>query len=285
MDFRRADLHTHTRHSDGKKSPEELVRMVREKGVTVLAVTDHDSIDAFPEASKAGKRHGVHIVPGVELSASVGRREVHLLGYFFDPENERLRRRLVLFAGERRVRVESMVKRLNDLGVELDLEAVFEEAGGGIIGRPHVASALVDRGLASSIQDAFARFLADNGPANVARPFFDAEEAIALIHEAGGVVVLAHPGNWMRRETILTLVEQGLDGIEVVHPSHDATLSTYYREFAQHIGLLPAGGSDYHGRSDHEDAALGRFTVPIGYVSRLHRKACSLYGCSREFSL
>lgn len=269
LDLRRVDLHTHTHYSDGALSPSELVRLAKKHGIAALAVTDHDTVDGLPEAIDAGQKFGVEVVNGVEMSVTLGERELHLLGYFFDQENESLRRHFRYFSIERRKRVERMVERLNALGVSLDLNKVMDRAGVGAPGRPHVAAALVEGGYVESYQEAFERYLRDQGDAYVSKPLFDARLAIEMMHDAGGLCVLAHPGHWTSDTTIEQLLKSGLDGLEVIHPSHDPMLIRYYRQIAQRQGLIETGGSDYHGLREDDDARLGRFSLPYPHFARI----------------
>lgn len=273
MDLRRADLHTHSSCSDGLLSPAELVAKARKHGILALALTDHDTVDGVAEAMEAGKRWGVEVLSGVELSVTVGETEVHLLGYAFDLENEGLRRHLDAFREARAERAAGMVARLNELGIPLDLAVVHEKAAGGTLGRPHVALALVEGGHVETYQEAFDRYLRDGAPASVAKPLFPAEEALAMLHAAGGIGVLAHPGHWTSDRVVMSLVRAGMDGIEVVHPAHDAMLGRYYRQLARDFGLIETGGSDYHGVRPGDEENLGRYSIPYPQVERVRRHA------------
>ncbi|MDX1545667.1 MAG: PHP domain-containing protein [Rhodothermales bacterium] len=273
FDVRRADLHTHTTCSDGRLAPAALVAHARACGLHALAVTDHDCIDALPEAFAAGRRHHIEVVAGVELSVTVEGEEVHLLGYFFDPEHAGLRAHLEAFQEARRARAAEMVERLRGLGVGIALGDVLARAGGRSVGRPHVAEALAAAGYVAEPRDAFDRYIGDGGPAFAAKPRFEAAEALALVHDAGGIGVLAHPGHWTRDATLMALIRAGLDGIETIHPSHDASLTRYYRTLARDFGLLETGGSDYHGPRDDGADRLGRYSIPYPRFERVRRAA------------
>lgn len=275
-DAPRADLHMHTLCSDGSLSPAELVARAQSVGLSAISVTDHDCIDGLAEAKEAGALLGVEVVAGVELSVTVEDTEVHVLGYFFDPDHAALRAHLDAFQVYRRRRAEAMVARLHDLGVALPVEAVWAQAKGGALGRPHVAEALLAEGFVTTQQEAFERFIGDRAPAFVPKPLFPAAEALALLHEAGGIGVIAHPGHWTRDTTLMSLIRSGLDGVETIHPSHDASLTRYYREVARDFGLLETGGSDYHGpRPDSEDR-LGIYTIPMAHLERARSTAATL---------
>jgi predicted metal-dependent phosphoesterase TrpH len=270
-----ADLHTHTICSDGQLAPAALVRKAAGRGLDVLAVTDHDTIDGVAEAQEAGHACGVRVVPGVELSVTTppggdangsaeGGEEIHLLGYAFDPGHEGLRGHLSRFKNVRRERARKMAARLTDLGHPLALADVEAQAasGGTALGRPHVAQALVAAGHAPDTRVAFDQLIGDGKPAFVEKPRFDAAEALALLHDAGGIGALAHPGEWTSDRTVRTLREAGLDALEVIHPSHDDRLTRYWRRRAASYGLRQTGGSDYHGHRAGEDERLGRYTAP-----------------------
>ena len=270
-----ADLHTHTICSDGQLAPAALVRKAAGRGLDVLAVTDHDTIDGVAEAQEAGRACGVRVVPGVELSVTVppggdangsgeGGEEIHLLGYAFDPGHEGLRGHLSRFKDVRRERAREMAARLTDLGHPLALADVEAQAasGGAALGRPHAAQALVAAGHAPDTRVAFDQLIGDGKPAFVEKPRFDAAEALALLHDAGGIGALAHPGEWTSDRTVRTLREAGLDALEVIHPSHDDRLTRYWRRRAASYGLRQTGGSDYHGHRAGEDEHFGRYTAP-----------------------
>lgn len=273
MDLRRADLHAHTRCSDGRLSPAELVRHARDAGLHALAVTDHDCVDGLEEASAEGDRIGLHVVTGIELSVTVGLREAHLLGFCFDPTEPALASHLRAYRDIREERVHQIVRRLGDLGVPVTLEDVLEVADGAILGRPHVATAVVRKKHAAAEQEVFETYLREGAPGYVAKPPFPAEDAIEMLHRAGGVAVLAHPGHWTSDAAIKHLVKSGLDGIETVHPSHDQTLRQYYRRMARDLGLIETGGSDYHGFRPIDQDNMGRYSIPYVLLEGLEARA------------
>lgn len=253
-----ADLHTHSCCSDGTLAPEALVKRAAKRGVRVLAVTDHDTIDGFGEAREAARRCGIRLVPGVELSVEVQGRSIHLLGYDFDPGHSAINDYLSMFTHRRRERFNRMVQRLSNAGVEIVSRILDHRVeGSSAPGRPHLARALVDSGHVDSYRAAFDVYLGVDRPAYVPAPTRPASEAIKVLHTAGGVGVLAHPGHWMPSASIRQLVEAGLDGIETIHPSHDASLQQYYERQARGYTLVETGGSDYHGRVVEEDEHLG----------------------------
>ena len=267
---RRIDLHAHTTFSDGVLTPEALVARAVDKRLAALAVTDHDNVEAIPRA-RAAAGTALQLVPGIEMSTAYEGADLHILGYYIDPNHAMLCERLVGFQEDRRRRAASIVERLRGLGVPLDLDDVVALAGPGVIGRPHVAEAMVRAGLVSGFDEAFERYLGLHGPAYVARPAFSPVEAITLIHAADGVSVLAHPGSQMPDGVIERLHAAGLRGIEVWHPQHGASTVRRYQALAQRLGLLTTGGSDFHG--EHRSVDLGELPVPISVLDPLKQAA------------
>jgi len=196
-------------------------------------------------------------------------REVHILGYFFDPDNSALLEYANEVSSTRRNRISRIVDRLSDLGIGLDYDEILERSGPGTVGRPHVAQALVDGKHVRNTAEAFRMYLRNGGPAFVASEKISALEAIAMIAEAGGVSVLAHPGHWVADSTLMKLIRNGLRGIEVVHPSHDHQLEQYYRELAREFVLIQTGGSDYHGPRSNQEDTIGRYFVGTVELQRL----------------
>ena len=243
------DLHAHTTASDGVLPPEELVRLAKDCGVSVLAVTDHDTLAGISAATAEGKRTGLQIVAGVEITAYVDDLEVHILGHFVDPDDAQLNEFLASSRNDRILRVRRMVDKLWALGLPLDADEILtrERALGSSVGRPHVAQAMVRRGYVASVQEAFDRFLTPGKPAHVERSRIPASEVILAIKRAGGVPSLAHPGVYGQDDIIPRLVEQGLVGLEVHHPDHEAEAIFRYERTRLRYGLLAVGGSDYHG--------------------------------------
>jgi predicted metal-dependent phosphoesterase TrpH len=210
-------------------------------------------------------------VPGIELSAVLAGSELHILGYYIDPTHEPLLERLRRFRAERLGRASAIIERLRQLGVTIAIEDVLSTAGPGVVGRPHVAQAMVKAGHADGLDDAFRRYLGRDGAAFVPRPGFLVEEAIGLIHAAGGVSVLAHPGGALGEPVIAQLVGMGLRGIEVWHPQHGTAVVGRLRAVAAKLGLLETGGSDFHGPGRNID--LGDVPVPPGVLGRLKEAA------------
>lgn len=256
-----ADLHIHTRFSDGTYTPEQLVAAALRHGLGALAVTDHDTVEGCAPTATACAAAGLAFVPGVELTAEEDNRELHILGYGFDTTHPRLLERMTLFQNVRQQRIHEMVARLNRLHVPLEVNAVFALANCRAPGRPHVARALVAAGLCGSLDEAFERFLKKHRPAWVPKFKVTVSEALGLIHDAGGLAVLAHPGLSKVDDLIPGLVEAGLDGLECFHVKHPPAMSKRYLDLADELGLLATGGSDCHGLSKGQPL-LGTVMLP-----------------------
>lgn len=267
----KADLHLHTLYSDGALSPQELLQQAQRAGLAIVSITDHDNTSAVPEALSAGKRMGIDVISGVELSSTLNDQDIHLLGYFIDLKNAPLQSLLGVFREERRHRAERIVERLHRLNLPLPFDAVLTTAGQASIGRPHIATALVEAGFIDSYNEAFARFLGVGRPAYEHKYKIHPRDAIELIAAAGGLSFVAHPGNFMDEGVLLTLIKEGVDGIEVVHPSHSPEKTAFYRGVAEEYFLLTSGGSDFHGGKKNDSDALGRFTVPGEAVELMRR--------------
>ncbi len=248
----RIDLHAHTNESDGTFAPAEVVRLAAEHGLDVVAITDHDTTAGLEEALRAGPERGVEVVPGVEFSAEYQGKSVHVLCYWMRADDEHLQAELGRLRDERFRRGELMVERLRELGYPISFERVREIAGGGNIVRPHVAQAMVEAGVVASEGEAFDRFIGDGGPAHVPKHALDPVDAVKLIHAAGGVCVLAHPGMWGGQDSVPDeLIERmaggGMAGLEVDHVDHEPEQRQRYRTLADRLGLVATGGSDCHG--------------------------------------
>ena len=261
----RIDLHTHSLVSDGTDTPTQLVRKAAEAGLDVIALTDHDTFDGIREAKLAAERAGIDVLAGVEMSTQLNGNSVHLLGYGCDPHDHALLDELARVRVGRSDRVPAMVAKLSTLGLPLTVEDVLAQAGGASLGRPHVADAMVAKGYVATRDEAFAGYLHDGGLGYVDRYSTPLTTAIDLVHGAHGVVVLAHPWGRGRREDLpeayLTelVFEHRLDGVEVDHPDHDDDTRAALRAFAESLGLLTTGSSDYHG--------LGKTRNPLGVHS------------------
>lgn len=273
------DLHTHTNRSDGTFEPAELVKLASERGLEVVAITDHDTTDGLEEAVAAGLELGVEVVPGVELSAEHRGTSVHVLCYWIDPENDELQAELSRLRSERFLRGEAMVGKLQSLGYPISFERVRHIAGTGNIVRPHVAQALVEAGVVATEEEAFDRLIGDDGPAYVPKHALDPLEALALVRRAGGACVLAHPGMWsadapVPEELIEAMAEAGMAGLEAEHSDHTPEQREHYRGLAKRLGLVITGGSDCHG-TRYDPVRLGSVTTDPAQFRALRALASS----------
>jgi hypothetical protein len=263
-----ADLHLHTLFSDGTFTPEELAARGSACGLAAMSLTDHDTVEGCARMAAACQTLGIEFVIGTELTAEFSDKEVHLLGYFLDPNNPKLLAEIKKFQAVRKSRIHEMVRRLNALSVPLRAESVFALANCRSPGRPHVARALVQEGLCPSMEAAFERFLKKGRPAWVPKFKISALDAIALIHQAGGLAVMAHPGINHCDEIIPSLAAQGMDGLECFHTKHTAKMSKHYLNTAAHFNLLVTGGSDCHGYSKGQPL-IGGVKLPGIYWQKL----------------
>lgn len=270
-----ADLHLHSTASDGSDRPASVVRRAKEAGFSAIALADHDTMDGVPEALQEAERLGIECIPAVEYSCLDGGREVHMLGYGLDPADEQLRAQLAHLREGRFDRAKRMVERLNELGYAVSWERVQQLAGDENVGRPHIASALLEAGYVRSISEAFTDSLIGNGGrAYVDRVKITPEEAIQQIRAAGGVAVLAHPGRFRSDDdriedaAIERYIAAGLQGIEVFYSKHTPEMVEHFLAMTKRYGLLPTGGSDDHGRYKDEEL-LGQVKLPYKYVTAL----------------
>jgi predicted metal-dependent phosphoesterase TrpH len=274
-----ADLHLHSRFSDGTYLPEELAAQARGHGLAAIALTDHDSVEGCAGTARACATAGIEFIAGTELTAEHHGDELHILGYCIDTQNSRLLAEIAQFQTVRQNRIREMVQRLNQLRVPLKADAVFALANCRAPGRPHVARAMVAAGLCKSLDEAFERFLKRNRPAWVPKFKMSAEKALELIHQAGGVAVLAHPGLNRTDEVIPALAAAGMDGIECFHTKHSTVTTERYLELADRYHLLVTGGSDCHGMSKGKPL-IGTVKVPYQHVAELKARAKVLKAAS-----
>lgn len=263
-----ADLHLHTFFSDGTYSPEELVGHATRYGFAALALTDHDTVEGCDRMAVACDQAGIEFLPATELTAELRGFELHLLGYEIDSTHPRLLDELDRFQTVRQNRIREMVERLNRLDVPLKAEAVFAIANCRSPGRPHVGRALVQAGICATLDEAFERFLKRHRPAWVPKCKISAFDAITLIHEAGGVAVLAHPGLNRTDDVIPELVEAGMDGLECFHTKHSTATIEHYFNLAEQHDLIVTGGSDCHGMNKGQPL-IGGIKLPYEHVQRL----------------
>jgi predicted metal-dependent phosphoesterase TrpH len=269
-----ADLHMHTNFSDGTYTPEELAGHARRLGLSVIALTDHDTVEGCARMAVACEKLGIEFIPGSELTAEHDNNELHIIGYFLDTQNTRLLTELAKFQEVRQNRIREMVARLNQIGVPLAAEKVFTLASCRAPGRPHVGRALVQEGFCATLDEAFDRFLKVGKPAWVPKAKMSSEDAIELIHQAGGIAVMAHPGLNRTDEVIPDLVAMGMDGLECFHTRHSTAASEHYLLIAEKYKLLITGGSDCHGMSKGKPL-IGSIKLPYDYVKKLKARAAT----------
>jgi len=270
------DLHSHTTASDGQLSPTGLLALAASAGVKALAVTDHDTVEGLAEAAEAARAHGMELVPGIELSAFVHQREVHILGHFVRPDFPELLDYASRLRVERDQRMERMVEQMRHLGFPIRMEEVRTLAAGAQLGRPHLARVLVERGWCLDVKEAFDRFLGAGKAAWVERFKLDGAKAIQLIHRAGGTATLAHPGSSkIERYDILQLARAGLDGLEALHSDHNPSVRQRYAKCAKEFDLVPTGGSDFHGEQVTPGRRPGDSPTPPENFAKLRARATS----------
>jgi len=251
------DLHVHSNASDGSYAPAEVVRQAKEGGLAAMALTDHDTVDGLAEAVAAGQRLGVEVIPGVEISARFPGGTMHIVGLFIEYHDGLLDARLAVLKQARNDRNPQIIKKLNDLGIAITMARVEEISGGGQVGRPHIARALLEAGYVSSIQEAFDKYLGFQRPGYVSKFRFPPAEALAMIKEAKGIPVLAHPFTLNLaaiplKNLIIELKAQGLAGLEVFYSEHTPEQEALYLKLTRELDLLVSGGSDYHGQNKPE---------------------------------
>lgn len=263
-----ADLHLHTSFSDGTYAPEELAAQAQRFGFKAIALTDHDTVEGCARTGLACQAAGIEFIPASELTADMNGHELHILGYYLDTSNARLLEQLAQFQTVRQQRIHEMVGRINQLGYPLKVEDVFTLANCRSPGRPHVARALVTAEMCHSMDEAFERFLKIGKPAWAPKFKMPVEETIDLVHGAGGLAVLAHPGLTRADHLIAQLADMGLDGIECFHTKHTASLAEHYQALAAQMKLLVTGGSDCHGATKGKPL-IGTVKLPYEFVERM----------------
>lgn len=281
------DLHTHSTTSDGTYTPTELVNYAFKKGLSAIALTDHDTVDGIKEAQNAAKKlqeegHSFTLIPGVEISAGFMSRDIHILGLYIDPENEKLRKTLAKAVAERDERNEKMAANLRAIGFEIYVEEMKADDPNSIITRAHFAKMMVKKGYCSTINDVFKKYLDNDKPCYVKREYISPEDTIALIRQAGGVPVLAHPLLYhLSQPEIEALVKRlkgaGLEGIEAIYSNNISNEEAYVRSLAHHFDLAITGGSDFHGSVKPDiDLGVGRgnLKIPEELLIELKKRVC-----------
>ena len=283
------DLHLHTTYSDGTKSPEELITFIKGFGITTASVTDHDITDGTKEAIEIGQKLGMEMIAGIEINCLHNGNRMEILGYFIDPDNSELNKKIKEMREFRETRLDRIIEKLKKHNMEISKERVLEIAGEGSIGRPHIAQALLEKGYVSSPSEAFEKYLADGGPCHVDRMKLSAQEAITLIKNSGGIPVHSHPGYFKGgnfKKHLTELKAMGLMGIEVIYPypksynfpenkSDRVSFINLLKKIAQENDLLMTGGTDFHGNNSYQDL-LNNINIPYEWIERLKEKAQTL---------
>lgn len=270
----RADLHLHTTASDGSCEPEEIPSLVRSHHLETISITDHDTLGGYDRVVDVlGPSSGLTLIPGVEFTATVPGRQIHILAYDFDPDSPRIRSLVRRQIDARSERMEEILSLLSRQGIDVTLEEVQAQARSRVVGRPHLARALVRKRVVASVNEAFMRYLSGKRIDEIETDFVGLEELVRSVSKSGGVTVLAHPGPLYDQEETLGYLDSGLDGIEVLHPSHDFEQQKQYRELARSRHLLETGGSDFHGSSSKYAPWLGVVTIGPNHVASLRRLA------------
>lgn len=262
------DLHMHSTYSDGQFSPAELVRMCVEKGLSAIALADHDCLDGVDEYVKEAHKAGLGAIAGVELSCVYRGRDLHVLGYGVDTKNQTFQKMLLQFRETRENRGLKIIEKLSAYGVHVEAKTIIEKAGDGAMGRPHIAEALVEGGYVKDFNEAFERYIGEDCPAYVEKFKMSPDEAIRHIHGASGLAFVAHPGFYLEDgDSFSQLLDYGFDGIEVYHSKHGAETAARLTSIAEERGLLMSGGSDFHGFARRD--VLGAPRVPFEFYEKI----------------
>ncbi|MCS7184518.1 MAG: PHP domain-containing protein [bacterium] len=260
-----ADLHLHTNHSDGVYSVSEVLKKATEAGIGVISITDHDILTAYKEIDNTN----LEVIPGVELSANENGKEVHLLGYFVDINNEYLNEKLYYFRKGRVLRAKQIIMKLKSIGIDVDIDFSKHPS----ICRPHIARAMLEKGYVKSFKEAFEKFLSEGGPAYVPKNFFNIKETVKIVKAAKGICAIAHPyfGGPKRISGFRSLKEIGVDGIEVFHPEHPSEYTRRLWRIAKEVGFFITGGSDFHNENEHRSERVGIIKIEYEYIENMKR--------------
>lgn len=265
----KVDLHIHTNFSDGLFSPREILDMADKNDFKTISITDHDTIEGNINAQKYLYKYDIKLVTGVEISSIFERNDVHILAYNFDHGNEKLNNLLLSIKKGRLKRAKEIIRKLKNLGVDIDVKKVMEAAGkNNLIGRPHIARVLVKNGNCNTTQEAFDYFLGNDSPAYVLKPAPTIQKIIETVHEANGLTVLAHPHTLFNQEKIYDIIDMGIDGLEAYYARYDERTRDFFLNIAKNNNLITTGGSDFHGDL-HDFEILGDYSLPEHVVDDL----------------
>jgi hypothetical protein len=279
------DLHTHTSHSDGAYAPYQLLGKAKAAGIRTISITDHDSISGLIEAEAVAKEIGIDLIPGIEITSSYRRYQLHILGFFFNYLDKLFLSRLEGLRKARVDRARRIIVKLNGMKIPLKIESVLERSGfQNSIGRPHIANTMVEQGFAETYDEVFDKYLGVGRPAYEANYPFPPEDAIGMISQAGGLSFIAHPSHYVTQDVLYQLHKIGLDGVEVIHPSHSPEEIEWCRRFADNNDLLKCGGSDFHGGLKNDDANLGKYSVRDEWLDAMQTELRSKFPKQRRDS-
>lgn len=267
----KADMHIHTTCSDGKLTPQEAVEVAKEKNLTSLSITDHDTYKGYFEAKDKAEALDIELIPGVEITSSFGDKEAHILAYYFDPDTNYLENFLTEQRTARKDRIKGIIRKVQKEGLNVEYDEVWAEANGANIGRPHLARVLTQKGYVSSPKEAFIRYLSNQKLGAIKNYYPDYKEVIEIVKNVGGACVIAHPGKMYSLKEIEAFIEAGIDGIECVHPSHNFALQKKYTELCTEYGLLMTGGSDTHEAKDAVYMNLGVVTIACKHIEKMKK--------------
>lgn len=271
--IRKVDLHVHTNFSDGIYTPEEILNKAKDKNIACIAITDHDNVDAIDEAIEIGNSMNIEVIPGVELSTEMSGAEVHMLGFFFDRRNPDLLDYLKRYRKIRLDRAVKIVEKLNELDIPLSVDDVLSRIKKNVsVGRPHVAYAMVALKFVDNYFEAFSKYLGDGKPAYVKKQNISPKAATDLIASAGGLTFVAHPGKTLKPDDLVKLINIGIDGVEIIHPSHSERESSLLQSIAAQYFLLESGGSDFHGGRISDEKNFGSYYVTESYVTAMKNR-------------
>lgn len=267
----KADLHIHTTCSDGKLKPDEVIEKAKEKKLSAVSITDHDTYKGYHIAKEKADEYGIELISGCEITSTINDKEAHILAYYFDPDTDYLEKFLSEQRKARSNRIKGIIKTVQKAGVDVEYDEVWAEANGANIGRPHLARVLTQKGYVSSPKEAFIRYLSNQKLGTIENSYLDYRKVIEIVKNVGGACILAHPGRLYTAEEIKKFVEAGMDGLECIHPSHNYPLQKKYTEMCEDQGLLMTGGSDTHEGKDAGYSNMGVVTIAYKHVEKIKR--------------
>lgn len=267
----KADLHTHTNYSDGSLTTYELIKKAKSLDLECISITDHDTLKAFPSALEIANDLNFEVIPGLEISTDYESVEYHILAYFIDINDEALQNYLTNFRHERIKRAKRIIEKLNRIGININFDDILENSSGGLITRTHIAQAMLTKKYVATFKEAFEKYIGDNAIAYERKIHLQPSMVINMINEAGGISVLAHPGN-ISENHLQYLISCGLDGIEVIHPSHNHMQIKFFKGIASNHYLIETGGSDYHGGLKNDEQNFGNYYISAEVINSIKKR-------------